>query len=124
MTEGAGRIADFSKVYRMRAHERERIGMTPNSIPRLEEVDDMLKQSEKIQMSLQRMREVVFNHHQASMMEPPRDSSHYRPVNGYEPDGPTSFQDEHKTNAFGGIESLKRPPKRGVSRLCPHVISN
>ena len=119
MTEGAGRIADFSKVYRHRAHEHQRIGMTPSSMPRLEEVDEMLKQSEKIQMSLQRMREVVFNHQQATLMEPPRDSAHYRPVNGYEHDAQNPFQDDHKGGSFGGVESLKRPPKRGVRFASP-----
>jgi glutamate--cysteine ligase catalytic subunit len=89
--------------------------MTSQSLPRLEEVDDMLKQSEKIQVSLQRMREVVYNHQQAvSLVEPPRES-HYRPINGgYDQDGQGAFHEDPKANAnFAGLDPNKRP-KRGV----------
>lgn len=83
-------------------------------MPRLEEVDEMLKQSEKIQVSLQRMREVVFNHQQANLAEPPREAAHYRPINGYDHDAQSHFQEDPKTSAgFGSVDALKRP-KRGV----------
>ncbi|KAJ4376156.1 hypothetical protein N0V83_001437 [Neocucurbitaria cava] len=112
MADGAGLIADFSKIYRQRAHENQRIGMTPQSMPRLDEVDDMLKQSERIQMSLQRMRDVVFNHHQASMVEPPRDA--YRQMNGYDPDNVSNYGDDNKVGGgFAGGDNKTR--KRGVS---------
>ncbi|KAF1835541.1 hypothetical protein BDW02DRAFT_281273 [Decorospora gaudefroyi] len=110
MADGSGRIAEFSRVYRQRAHENQRIGMTPQSMPRLEEVDDMLKQSERIQMSIQRMREVVFNHHQASVVEPPQDSR-YLPMNGYD-DNSSNYGDDSKgMGGFAGGDSKTR--KRG-----------
>lgn len=112
MADGAGRIGEFSKIYRQRAHENQRIGMTPQSMPRLEEVDDMLKQSERIQMSLQRMRDVVFNHQQASMAEPPRDL--YRPMNGYDPDSASNYGDDMKGGFASGDNKTR---KRGVSAL-------
>jgi glutamate--cysteine ligase catalytic subunit len=113
MADGSGRIAEFSKTYRQRAYENQRIGMNPQSMPRLEEVDDMLKQSERIQMSLQRMRDVVFNHHQASIVEPPQDSR-YRPVNGYDHDSSSNYGDDGKGGGgFAGGDSKTR--KRGVS---------
>ncbi|KAF1849461.1 uncharacterized protein K460DRAFT_91359 [Cucurbitaria berberidis CBS 394.84] len=112
MADGSGRIGEFSKVYRQRAHENQRIGMTPQSMPRLEEVDDMLKQSERIQMSLQRMRDVVLNNHQASMVEPPRDP--YRQMNGYDHDGLSNYGDDGKSvSGFAGGDNKSR--KRGVS---------
>ncbi len=115
MADGSGRIAEFSKIYRQRAHENQRIGMTPQSMPRLEEVDDMLKQSERIQMSLQRMREVVFNHQQASIVEPPQDPR-YRPMNGYD-DNASNYGDDSKTmGGFAGGDNKTR--KRGVG--VPH----
>ena len=110
--DGSGRIAEFSKVYRQRAHENQRIGLTPQSMPRLDEVDDMIKQSERIQMSLQRMREVVFNHHQASIVEPPQDPR-YRPMNGYD-DNASNYGDDTKgMGGFAGGDNKTR--KRGVS---------
>ncbi|KAH6003190.1 hypothetical protein HBI84_082950 [Parastagonospora nodorum] len=111
MADGSGRISEFSKTYRQRAYENQRIGMTPQSMPRLEEVDDMLKQSERIQMSLQRMRDVVFNHHQATIVEPPQDHR-YRPVNGYDHDTSSNYGDDSKSGGgFAGGDSKTR--KRG-----------
>jgi glutamate--cysteine ligase catalytic subunit len=113
MADGSGRISEFSKLYRQRAHDNQRIGMTPQSMPRLEEVDDMLKQSERIQMSLQRMRDVVFNHQQVSIVESPQDSR-YRPVNGYDHDSSSNYGDDAKGGGgFAGGDSKTR--KRGVS---------
>src|SRR3954451_1546687 len=112
MAEGAGRITDFSKNYRQRAHENQRIGMTPNSMPRLDEVDEMLKQSEKIQLSLQRMRDVVFNHQQVNIVEQAQDPR-YRQMNGYEHDGQNNYHEDPKGNGgFAGSDPKKR---RGVS---------
>ncbi|KAF1967878.1 hypothetical protein BU23DRAFT_282727 [Bimuria novae-zelandiae CBS 107.79] len=116
IAEGTGRMSDFSKVYRQRAHETQRIGMTPQSMPRLEEVDEMLKHSERVQMSLQRMREVVFNH-QASMVEPPQDPRYVR-INGYDHDVQSSYGDDAKgAGGFAGPDPKKRrgraaPPGR------------
>lgn len=115
MAEGAGSIIEFSKVYRQRAHESHRIGLTPHSMPRLEEVDEMLKSGERIQVSLQRMREVVFNH-QASLIEPPPDPRYAR-MNGYEHDAQSNYSDDAKgAGGFAGPDPKKR---RGVSFL-PH----
>ncbi|KAF2822225.1 GCS-domain-containing protein [Ophiobolus disseminans] len=110
MADGSGRISEFSKIYRQRAHENQRIGMTPQSMPRLEEVDDMLKQSERINMSLQRMRDVVFSHHQASIVEPPQDPR-YRQMNGYDHDSSSNYGDDAKGGGFAGGDSKTR--KRG-----------
>ncbi|KAK7186125.1 GATA zinc finger domain-containing protein 10 [Paraphaeosphaeria sporulosa] len=107
MAEGAGRITDFSKIYRQRAHETQRIGMTPQSMPRLDEVDDMIKHSERVQISLQRMREVVFNH-QASLVEPPQDPRYGR-MNGYEHDAQSNYGDDLKgVGGFAGPDPKKR----------------
>ncbi|OSS51445.1 hypothetical protein B5807_03299 [Epicoccum nigrum] len=111
MADGCGRISDFSKAYRQRAHENQRIGMTPQSIPRLEEIDEMMKQSERVQMSLQRMRDVVFSHQQASLAEPVRDA-HYRRINGYDHETSSAYGDDLKANGgFVGADNKTR--KRG-----------
>jgi hypothetical protein len=113
MADGCGRISEFSKIYRQRAHENVRIGMTPQSVPRLEDIDDMIKQGERVQMSLQRMRDVVFNHHQASIAEPPREA-HYRRANGYDAETSSNYGDDMKANGgFAGGDNKTR--KRGVS---------
>ncbi|KAF2628457.1 hypothetical protein BU25DRAFT_36432 [Macroventuria anomochaeta] len=119
MADGCGRISEFSKVYRQRAHENQRIGMTPQSLPRLEDIDDMIKQGERVQMSLQRMRDVVFNHHQASIAEPPREA-HYRRANGYDHEASSNYGDEMKSSGgFAGSDNKTR--KRGVSPSNPLI---
>lgn len=120
MADGCGRISEFSKVYRQRAHENQRIGMTPQSIPRLEDIDDMIKQGERVQISLQRMRDVVFNHQQATMAEPVRDA-HYRRANGYDHETSSTYGDDTKGNGgFAGADNKTR--KRGVSFPCSNII--
>ena len=113
MADGSGHIAEFSKAYRQRAHENQRIGMTPQSMPRLEEVEDMLKQGDRIRTSLLRMRDVVFNHHQASIAEPPQDLR-YPQMNGYDPDNASSYGDDAK-NGGGFANGDNKTRKRGVS---------
>jgi hypothetical protein len=76
--------------------------MTPQSIPKLEEIEDMIKQGERVQMSLQRMRDVVFNHQQASMVEPPQ-QAHYRRTNGYDHETSSNYGDDMKSaGGFAG----------------------
>ncbi|KAJ4343445.1 hypothetical protein N0V87_000210 [Didymella glomerata] len=111
IADGCGHISEFSKVYRQRAHENQRIGMTPQSIPKLEEIEDMIKQGERVQMSLQRMRDVVFNHQQASMVEPPQ-QAHYRRTNGYDHETSSNYGDDMKSaGGFAGADNKTR--KRG-----------
>lgn len=90
--------------------------MTPQSIPRMEDIDDMIKQGERVQISLQRMRDVVFNHQQASLAEPPREA-HYRRANGYDHETSSTYGDDMKTTGgFAGADNKTR--KRGVSAHC------
>lgn len=113
MAEGAGRLTDFSRIYRQRAHESQRVGMTPHSIPRMEEVDDMLQHGERIRISLLRMKEVVERHHK-SMAETQQDSRYAR-MNGYEHDVQSNYSDDAKgAGGFAGPDPKKR---RGVSFL-------
>jgi glutamate--cysteine ligase catalytic subunit len=115
MADGAGRVADFSKTYGQRAHQNQRIGLSPQSIPRLEEVEEMIKHGQKMLSALVNMRDLVYNHQQASLAEPSREA-HYRPVNGYDPEGhQNAFHEDPKANAaFSGMDPNKRH-KRGVS---------
>jgi glutamate--cysteine ligase catalytic subunit len=118
MADGSGPIAEFTKTYRQRAHQNQRIGMAPQSMPRLEEIDDMLKQSERISVSLQRMRDAVFCHHQASIVEPPQDPS-YRPMNGYDDSGSNYSNGTKRIGGFTGGDNKTR--KRGVG--VPHLTN-
>lgn len=95
--------------------------MTPQSIPRLEEIEDMIKQGDRVQMSLQRMRDVVFNHQQASMVEPPQ-QAHYRRTNVYDHETSSNYGEEMKgAGGFAGADNKTR--KRGVSFRSTTILS-
>lgn len=112
MAEGSGRIIEFSKVYRQRSHDTQRSGMTSQSMPKLQEMDEMITLSENIQLSLQRMRQVVFYQQQANFVEPPQDPR-YRPITAYDHDGSNAYVDDLKGGGgFAGADPKKR---RGVS---------
>ena len=87
----------------------------------------MIKHSEKIAMSLNRMREVVFNHHQASMVEPPQDARYQR-MNGYDHEAQSNYGDDTKgAGGFSGPDAKKA--RRGVSlpkhnEVCHKLIPN
>jgi hypothetical protein len=113
MAQGSSQITKFSDIYRQRAHETQRIGMPPQSMPRIDEVDDMLKYSEKIHVSLQRMREVIFNQQQANIAQAPHDPRQ-RPMNGYDHETQSNYGDDIKGGGgFAGADGKK--VRRGVS---------
>lgn len=91
--------------------------MTAQSIPTIQKVDELIEYGQKMLSALNHMRELVYNHQQASLAEPSREA-HYRSVNGYEAEGgQNAFHGDPKTNAsYVGIDPNKRP-KRGVSLI-------
>lgn len=62
MLDSSGLIAEFSEAYGRQTHENKRISRTHQSIPTLEDINDMLKQNEQILVSLQRVRDIVLSH--------------------------------------------------------------
>ena len=62
-------------------------------------------------MSLQHMRDVVFNHRQVSIMEPPQDSR-YRSRNGYDDSGSNYGDSTKRMGRFAGGDNKTK--KRGV----------
>lgn len=117
IAEGSGRLLDFTKHYRQRAHESQRTGMTPASIPTLAEVDELMKQETRIAESLARIREVVVNQ-QAALVEQAAHDPRYKAMNGYDHEGPNSYHDDAKSGGgFAGSDPKKRrgraaPPGR------------
>lgn len=116
IAEGSGRLLDFAGRYKQRAHESQRTGMTPASIPSLVEVDELMKQEARVAESLTRIREVIVNQ-QAALVEQAQDPR-YKAMNGYDHEGPNSYHDDGKSGGgFAGSDPKKRrgraaPPGR------------
>ncbi|XP_014550966.1 hypothetical protein COCVIDRAFT_42649 [Bipolaris victoriae FI3] len=68
MLDNSRLIAEFSQFYRQRMHENECTSITCQSVPTLEEIKYMLKQEEKIRMSLKHVRDIVLSHHQSTLV--------------------------------------------------------
>lgn len=57
----------FIQKYQQRAHETQRSGPQPDTLPSVRELDDFMRKSTGIHSSLSRMREVVIEHEQAQV---------------------------------------------------------
>jgi hypothetical protein len=107
----------FTKHYMDRSHENQRSGIQLGSIPPLGEVEEMMKQTQRIQESLGRIRDVVISQ-QNALAEQARDP--YKPLNCYDHE-PSPYQDDLKGGGgFAGSDLKKR---RGVS-ISRHALGN
>lgn len=102
-------MLEFARHYGQRAHQTQRSGPVPGSMPSLVEVDEMIKQEERIHMSLARIREVIVNQQQAALAEQAQ-GIHYKATNGYDVEDSNSHYDDTK-GGFAGADPKKR---RGV----------
>lgn len=115
ISECSGRIFDFAKHYRQRAHETQRSGMTPGSIPSLNETDELMKLHARIGDCFVSIRNVVVNQ-QAAIAE--QQDPRYKAMNGYDHEGPNAYHDDPKGGGgFAGSDPKKRrgraaPPGR------------
>jgi len=110
IAEGSNRSLEFSHVYRTRSHQTQRTGPTPNSLPGLPEVEDLVRQSNRVTEALARIRDVIVNQQNALAAEQAQSraykSDHYD-------DESHLYSDDFKgLGGFAGAEAKKR---RGVS---------
>jgi len=105
IAECSGKMLEFSREYGTRAHPNQRIGVSPQSIPHLQTVDELMQRSRKIQDSLLRIREVVLAQN-AAMEEQMKDPARNAP-SGYPPDT-NGYSDEAKgQGGFAGGDTKK-----------------
>ncbi|EON69122.1 hypothetical protein W97_08308 [Coniosporium apollinis CBS 100218] len=115
ITNSSSQLLDFTRHYQQRAHQTQRSGPVPGSMPNVAEVDELLDHSARIEESLRRIRDVVVTH-QVAMAEQAQDPR-CRP-GSYESGDPNSFNDDSKgAGGFAGPDSKKRrgraaPPGR------------
>jgi hypothetical protein len=104
-------MLEFSREYGSRAHPNQRSGLSPQSIPHLQTVDELLMKSEKMKDSLLRIREVVQQQHAAmeDQMKDPNRGSHL----GYASETNTGYSD--KIEGVGGFANGEGKKRRGVS---------
>jgi hypothetical protein len=104
-------MLEFSREYGIRAHPNQRNGLSVQSIPHMQTVDELLMKCEKIKDSLTRIRDVVQQQHAAieDQMKDPNRDAHMR----YASETNGSYSD--KLEGAGGFANGEGKKRRGVS---------
>lgn len=110
IAEGSGRALEFSRHYGSRAHQTQRSGPIPGSMPSLNECDEMMNHQRRVLESIESIKEVIMAQQQALAEQRNYDFNHKAPSEADE-DG-ASFHDKPEgAGGFAGADSKKR---RGV----------
>lgn len=114
VSEGSSRALEFSRTWSQHAHQRQRTGQLPESLPSLSELDDLMRQSSRVADALGRIKEAVITQQHALAEEQARvlKREHYD-------DDLTSLSGEFKENgAFAVGDSKKRRGKAAPPGRC------
>lgn len=117
----SGILSDFSRRYGDRMHHTQRSGTTPNQLPGLVEVDDMINKSRAAHDSLMKIRDVVLQQQvvyeqQAADQRQQHKLYEQHPQSGQDAQSQQEV-DEGKAGGFAGNDTKKRrgraaPPGR------------
>lgn len=113
IAEGSGRALDFSKHYGSRAHQTQRSGPVPGSMPTLAECDELMSYQKRVLESMQRIKDVIIEQQQA-LAEQRNYENSYKPSAEPDDDGASYHDKLEGGGGFAGAEAKKR---RGV---CHH----
>ncbi|KAL8650829.1 MAG: hypothetical protein Q9210_003598, partial [Variospora velana] len=116
IAEGSGRALDFCKHYGSRAHQTQRSGPVPGSMPTLAECDDLMGYQKRVLDSMQRIKEVIVAQ-QHALAEQKNYENSYKPSAEPDDDGGTYHDKTEGGGGFAGAEAKKRrgraaPPGR------------
>ena len=118
IAEGSGRCLDFSRDFGIRAHQTQRSGPLPGSLPSLTECDEMIREQAKVMDALARMRDVICKQQQALVDRRNFDQQNHKPTASEADDDASSYMDKADgSGGFAGSDSKKRrgraaPPGR------------
>ncbi|KAL8989288.1 MAG: hypothetical protein Q9177_001798, partial [Variospora cf. flavescens] len=115
IAEGSGRALDFCKHYGSRAHQTQRSGPVPGSMPTLAECDDLMGYQKRVLDSMQRIKEVIVAQ-QHALAEQKNYENSYKPSAEPDDDG-GSYHD--KTEGGGGFAGAEAKKRRGVRHHDP-----
>ena len=113
IAECSGRTLDFTNHYGSRAHQTQRSGPIPGSLPSLDECDEMIGYQKKVLDSMHRIKEVIIAQQHALAEQ--RNYEKYKPPSEADEDGASFLDKVEGAGGFAGADSKKR---RGV-RYCP-----
>ncbi len=114
IAEGSGRALDFSRHYSARAHQTQRSGPVPGSMPSVAECDEMMSYQKRVLESMQSIKEVIIAQQQALVEQ--RNYEHtYKSASEAEEDGALFHEKLEGGGGFAGADPKKRRGVRGCS---------
>ncbi|KAL9014686.1 MAG: hypothetical protein Q9173_000658 [Seirophora scorigena] len=111
IAEGSGRALDFCKHYGSRAHQAQRSGPVPGSMPTLAECDDLMDKQRRVLESMQRIKEVVVAQ-QHALAEQRNYENSYKPSAEPDDEGANFHDKREGGGGFAGAEAKKRRGSR------------
>ncbi|KAL9606967.1 MAG: hypothetical protein Q9167_008071 [Letrouitia subvulpina] len=116
IAEGSGRALEFSRVFGSRAHQTQRSGPIPGSLPELKECDDMIGYQTRVLDSMHRIKDVIIAQ-QHALAEQRNYEQAYKHSGGNEEDGIGFHEKLEGAGGFAGADPKKRrgraaPPGR------------
>ncbi|KAL8734628.1 MAG: hypothetical protein Q9181_003128 [Wetmoreana brouardii] len=116
IAEGSGRALEFSRHYGTRAHQTQRSGPIPGSMPSLAECDEMMNYQKRVLDSMQRIKEVIIAQ-QHALAEQRNYEHRYKPSSEADDDGVSLHDKIEGSGGFAGPDTKKRrgraaPPGR------------
>ncbi|KAL8733902.1 MAG: hypothetical protein Q9166_001890 [cf. Caloplaca sp. 2 TL-2023] len=116
IAEGSGRALEFSQHYGSRAHQTQRSGPIPGSMPSLAECDEMMNYQKRVLDSMQRIKEVIIAQQHALAEQRNYENNYKQPCEADE-DGASFHEKLEGSGGFAGADAKKRrgraaPPGR------------
>ena len=112
IAEGSGRGLEFSRHFGTRAHQTQRSGPIPGSLPSLTDCDEMIRQQSKVLDAMSRIRDVIYKQQQALVEQRNYDQQNYK--------APPSETDDTESNSYidklegsGGFAGADAKKRRG-----------
>lgn len=102
---------EWTQEYGVRAHNTQRSGPIPGSMPSLQECDEMIREQEKTLQAMARIREVIFKQHQALQEQKIYDQRNYKATPSEADDDNHSYMD--KLDGQGGFAGSDPKKRRG-----------
>lgn len=115
IAEGSGRALEFSRHYGLRAHQTQRSGPIPGSMPSVAECDEMMSYQKRVLDSMQSIKEVIIAQQQALADQRCYEHS-YKPASEADEDGASFHEKLEGSGGFAGADAKKR---RGVRERQP-----
>ncbi|KAL8995965.1 MAG: hypothetical protein Q9169_004412 [Polycauliona sp. 2 TL-2023] len=107
IAEGSGRALEFSRHYGARAHQTQRSGPVPGSMPSVAECDEMMSYQKRVLDSMQSIKEVIIAQQQALAEQ--RNFEHtYKPASEPDDEGISFHEKLEGAGGFAGADAKKR----------------